>query len=42
MNRILTNLIYFDFIGFQKYFDEPTNEYTQDETADELVSVTGD
>jgi hypothetical protein len=24
------------------YLDEPTNEFTQDETVDEIVSVTGD
>jgi hypothetical protein len=42
VNRILANLIYFDFIGFRKYLDEPIDGYAQDETVDEIVSVTGD
>jgi hypothetical protein len=43
VNMILTNLIYFDLTGSREsYCGEPTNEYTQDETADEIVSSTGD
>jgi hypothetical protein len=42
VNRIFANLIYFDFIGFRKYLDEPIDEYTLDETTDEIMSVTGD
>jgi hypothetical protein len=41
-NRILANLIYFDFIGSRKYLDDPTIKYTQDETVDEIVGPTGD
>jgi hypothetical protein len=40
MNRILVNLIYFDFIGSRK--NEPTIKCTQDETADEILGPTGD
>jgi hypothetical protein len=40
--RILVNLIYFDFIGFQKYLDGPTIKYTQDEMIDEIVGSIGD
>jgi hypothetical protein len=42
VNRILTNLIYFDFIGSQKYLDEPTIKHTQVEIADEIVCPTRD
>jgi hypothetical protein len=39
--RMLANLIYFDFIDFQKYLDESTIKYTQDEMTDEVVGSTG-
>jgi hypothetical protein len=42
VNMILTNLIYFDFISSQKYVDEPTIKYTQDEIAEEIVGPTED
>jgi hypothetical protein len=40
VNKILANLIYVDSIGSQKYIDEPTIKYTQDETVDEIVGPT--
>jgi hypothetical protein len=42
VNRILTNLIYFDFIGSWNLSWRADEQYTQDEMADEIVSVTGD
>jgi hypothetical protein len=41
VNMILANLIYFgSFLVLESYRDELTNEYNQDETADEIMSVT--
>jgi hypothetical protein len=38
VNMILANLIYFgSFLVLESYRDEPTNEYNQDEMADEIV-----
>jgi hypothetical protein len=42
VNRMLVNLIYFDFIDFRKCLDEPKIKYTQDETTDEIEGLIRD
>jgi hypothetical protein len=41
VNKILANLIYFYSIGSQKYIDESTTKYTQDEMVDEIIGPIG-
>jgi hypothetical protein len=41
INRILINLIIFDFIGSPMYPDESTIEYTSDVTIDNIASSVG-